>query len=139
MARSRNREEGSIVIVVLLVLPLVFLVAGFVLDPTLLLADRGRAFAVAHAAARAGADEISPAAHRAGRLELDPGAAKAAAEQYLTHAGWSGTVTATAERVTVEVRGFGRPRLLAVFGFQGKNIRATGVAEPIRGVTEAAP
>lgn len=138
MRRCRD-SDGSIVIVVLLVVPLVFLIAGFVLDPTLLLVDKGRAFAVANAAARAGADEIAPEARRQDRLDLDPVAAREAAQRYLNDAGWSGTVTVTPNQVVVEVQGFRQAHLLRAFGFQGKRVRAVGAAEPIQGTTEEVP
>lgn len=137
---THNRDsDGSIVIVVLLVVPLIFLVAGFILDPALLLASKGRAFAVANAAARTGASEISPASRRQDRLELDPSASEEAARRYLREAGWSGTVTATSDRVVVTVVGYQPTRLLSAFGFKGKRVHAVGSARPVKGAGKEEP
>ena len=137
--RRSHGCDGSVVIVVLLVVPLVFLLAGFVLDPALLLADKGRAFAVASAAARAGADEIAPEARRQDRLALDPAAAEEAARAYLRDAGWSGAVHASLDRVVVDVEGFRRTGLLSAFGFHGKRIHATAIARPVKGTRGEEP
>ena len=130
-------SDGSAMIVTLLVVPVTLAIAGWVFDPTFLLTDKGRAFAVANAAARAGANEVSPEALRQGRLALDPAAAEAAARRYLVRTDWSGAVNATSEQVVVDVEGFRRGHLLTPFGFPGKRVHAVGAAKPVEATSEA--
>lgn len=61
------------------------------------------AFGAAAAAARAGTQELDPVAAASGEVRLDEGLASRAAHDYLAARGLEGSVTVTADHVTVTV------------------------------------
>ncbi|WP_308190461.1 hypothetical protein [Pseudonocardia sp. TRM90224] len=107
------------------------LVAGLVLDGGNALAARSRAIGIAEEAARSACQQLDLAAYRAGGvLRLDPPAAEHAARTYLATAGATGTVTVTAENVTVTATLTTSPQLLDVIGIAPFPVTGTGAARP---------
>ncbi|QKV81803.1 hypothetical protein HUT10_48260 [Amycolatopsis sp. Hca4] len=120
--------------VVVLVLGLLAL-AGLGLDGGLALAAKVRATGQAESAARAGAQAIDLAAYRAtGTLRLLPAEADGLARRYLASVGATGTVTATADTVTVIVTTSQRAQLLSLVGIPSIGAHGSGAAHPRRGV-----
>jgi hypothetical protein len=91
---------------------------------------------VAQQAARRGADQLDLAVLRSsGQVQLDPAAAQAAAEQWLTQAGHTGTVAATTAQVTVQVSITQPAMLLAAVGVDDYTLTAQATAEPVQPAT----
>jgi Flp pilus assembly protein TadG len=112
----------------------VLVFAGAILEGGVAMSARGHATDVAQQAARAGANQLNLAALReAGVVQIDPAAAQAAAAAFLDQMGERGTVTATAEQVTVTVT-VTRPGILVpILGIETLTLRATASAAPITG------
>ena len=134
----RNRDAGSVTIVMLLLAVALFAVCGLVIDGGRAITARQRAANHAEQAARAGASALSEQALRGGRLRPDPGAARAAALAFLRHTGEAGIVTVTGDRVTVQVRTSIRTGLLGLIGKHHFDVVATATARPVRALTLAA-
>ncbi len=115
---------------------------GLVVDGGYVLAARRRAIDEANGAARAGAQALAPSSYRAGGgLDHDAGAADAAAQGYLAAAGHAGSVTVTANEVTVTLD-FDQPMsLLRIIGIDTVNVSGRGHARSVRGIDieETAP
>jgi Flp pilus assembly protein TadG len=111
--------------------------AGLVIDGGRKLNQSASAFAIAQEAARAGAGMVDrSAAYRSGTFRVDEGQALAAARDYLTGAGYSGSVTADGTRrirVTVTVS---EPTLvLSLIGIDTMTSTGSAVASLVTGVT----
>jgi hypothetical protein len=119
---------GLFLIVVVLVL------AGTMIEAGNAMTARGHATSIAQQAARAGADRIDLTALREkGVVLLDSVAAHAAATAYLTTLGEIGTVTATANQVSVTVT-VTRPGILVpVLGLETLTVTGTATAAPVTG------
>ncbi|QFG26998.1 pilus assembly protein [Actinomadura sp. WMMB 499] len=123
---------------VVLFTPVVFLLAGLLVDGGLAIHARQRAADMAEQAARAGANEIDLAALRAtGDPVLDPGRARAAACELLRAYGDEVTgarCDASTGAVTVTVQIDVRPQFLAVFpGFGEFTMTSDATARPVTG------
>ena len=136
----RDRDAGSVTIVMLLLAVALFAVCGLVIDGGRAITARQRAANHAEQAARAGAAALSEQALRGGWLRPDPAAARAAALAFLRRTGEVGTVTVTGDRVTVQILTSIRTGLLGLIGKNRFDVVATGTARPVRSLTlEARP
>ncbi|MEY9887688.1 Flp pilus assembly protein TadG [Catenulispora sp. MAP5-51] len=126
-----RRDDGSATAFVVVIVPALLLVAGFVLDLGLAMNARVHALAVAEEAARAGAGALDPVQLRqGGRPSLDPARAQAAARSYLAGAGEGGAVSASANLVTVTVKLQQPTELLRLIGLKNFSIAGTATAVP---------
>lgn len=126
-----RRDDGNATAFVVVLVPALIAVAGLVLDLGLAMSARVHALAVAEEAARAGAGALDPVQLRhGGRPSLDPQRAQAAARSYLAGVGESGTVSATANLVTVTVNLRQPAELLRLVGVNSFNIAGTATAVP---------
>ena len=131
-----DREEGAAAVVLLLLTPALFGVAGLVVDGGRALTARERAVAEAEQAARAAADTLDIGAYRAtGTVRLDPAAAEAAALRYLAATGDTGTVTVTATDVQVTVTAAVPTTFLGVIGLTHLHVAGQATARTVRGIT----
>lgn len=140
LARGRS-DAGNASIVLVLITPALFGVAGLVVDGGRAINARQLAASQAEQAARAAADAVDVDAVRAGTgLVIDPLAAGAAAQRYLTAAGASGAVEVGMGTVTVTVSATTRTAFFAVIGVDQISVTAEATARPARGVVvEEAP
>ncbi|MFC0107928.1 pilus assembly protein TadG-related protein [Kibdelosporangium aridum] len=133
-------QSGQATAFVVVMATAVLLFTGLVLDGGLALAAKVRALGEAQEAARAGAQEIDLAAYRAnGTLRLQPDRASAAARNYVSTAGHTGTVTVAGNSVHVTVTVNQPTQLLRLIGVGSVTVTATGQAEPQRGISGVLP
>ncbi|WP_281173440.1 TadE/TadG family type IV pilus assembly protein [Actinomadura rifamycini] len=133
-----SRDRGTVSLYVVLFTPVVFLLAGLLVDGGLAIHARQRAADMAEQAARAGANEIDLAALRAtGEPVVDPGRARAAACELLTAYGdevAGADCAASTQEVTVTVRITVEPQFLAIFpGFGAFTMTSDATARPVTG------
>jgi Flp pilus assembly protein TadG len=143
-ARFRSRpdgDHGAAAVLLLLLTPALFGLAGLVLDGGTELAARQNAADLAEQAARAGADVLDTSALRAtGIGTLDPLAAQAAACRYVTTTDptVSCTVSITSspegQQLTVRVRGSHPTVLLGLVGINTLHTDAVGTAQAVTGI-----
>ncbi len=132
---SSRGDAGNASIVLVLITPALFGVAGLVVDGGRAINARQLAATQAQQAARAAADAVAVDAVRAGTgLVIEPVAAKVAAERYLSAAGASGVVAVRAGTVTVTVRAATRTAFFAVIGVEQISVTAEATARPARGI-----
>jgi len=136
----REDEHGRVTAFVVIIAVAALLFAGLVLDGGLALAAKVRAIGEAQEAARAGAQEIDLAAYRAdGSLRLAPQQASAAARNYLSAAGHSGTVSVNGNTINVTVTINERTQLLGLAGIGSITVIGAGQAQPQRGISGVLP
>lgn len=140
-APGSGRDAGNASIVLVLITPALFGVAGLVVDGGRALNARQKATDQAEQAARAAADAVDIDAIRTGEaLVIDPLAARAAAQRYLAAAGGVGTVSVEQGSVTVTVRATTTTAFFAVIGIHQLIVSGTATARPAQGVsTEETP
>ena len=132
--RSRG-DAGNASIVLVLITPALFGVAGLVVDGGRAINARQLAASQAEQAARVAADAVDVDAVRAGTgLVIEPVAARVAAERYLSAAGASGVVAVRAGTVTVTVSAATPTAFFAVIGVQQISVTAEATARPARGI-----
>ena len=132
---AKARDAGNASIILVLIMPALFAVAGLVVDGGRAINARQRAADQAEQAARAGADALDVNAVRAGAaLVLDPLAARAAAEHHLDASGATGTVAVSQSTVSVTVTATTATAFLAVIGVNQIDITGTATARPARGI-----
>jgi Flp pilus assembly protein TadG len=136
-----HKDAGNASIILVLITPAIFGVAGLVVDGGRALNARQHAANQAEQAARAAADAVDVDAIRTGAgLVIDPLAARRAAERYLAAAGASGRVSVGRQSVTVTVNASTQTAFFAVIGVNHISVTGTATARPARGVvTEEAP
>ena len=141
VGRARwRRDDGVATVAVLLSVVTVVVAAGFVWDVFHALRGWNTAHDQAAQAARAGAQRIDLALYRdAGTIQLDPTAAVAAADQFLTLVGATGTASATVTTVTVTVTTTTTNAFLGLVGVGSFTEHATASATPLHGVVGPAP
>jgi hypothetical protein len=138
--RLRLDQSGRVTAFVVIIVTAVLAFGGLVLDGGLALAAKVRALGEAQEAARAGAQEIDLAASRAdGTLRLATHQASAAARNYLTAAGHTGTVSVAGNTVTVTVTISQPTQLLGLIGIGSLTVTGTGQAQPQRGLSGPLP
>ncbi|WP_131739758.1 TadE/TadG family type IV pilus assembly protein [Actinomadura roseirufa] len=137
-ASTGGRDRGSVALYVVLFTPVVFMLAGLLVDGGLAIHARQRAADMAEQAARAGANEIDTDALRAtGEPAVQPERARAAACDLLASYGdqvakSSCDADAREVAVTVEIRV--RPQLLGIIpGFGDFVMTSTATAHPVTG------
>jgi Flp pilus assembly protein TadG len=141
---TSHGDAGNASIILVLITPAIFGVAGLVVDGGRALNARQHAANQAEQAARAAraaADAVDVDAIRKGAgLAIDPLAARRAAERYLAAAGATGTVSLGPQSVTVTVKASTQTAFFAVIGVNHISVTGTATARPARGVvTEETP
>ncbi len=130
-----HRDAGNASIILVLIAPAIFGVAGLVVDGGRALNARQLAADQAEQAARAAADAVDVDAIRAGTgFVIDPLVARHAAERYLAAAGGTGSVAVGQGFVTVTVTATTPTAFLAVAGINHISVTGTATARPARGV-----
>jgi hypothetical protein len=128
-ARLGEREAGMVTAFVVIFTAALLIMAGLVLDGGLALSAKVRAIDDAQAAARAGAQAINIPLYRAtGQIILDPAQATTDAEEYLTQAGQTGTVTVNGDQVTVTITVTQPTQLLSLAGIDHLTVSGSGTA-----------
>jgi Flp pilus assembly protein TadG len=138
---TSHGDVGNASIILVLITPAIFGVAGLVVDGGRALNARQHAANQAEQAARAAADAVDVDAIRTGAgLAIDPLAARRAAERYLAGAGATGTVSLGPQSVTVTVKASTQTAFFAIIGVNHISVTGTATARPARGVvTEETP
>lgn len=138
-------DHGAAAVMLLLLTPALFALAGLVLDGGTQLAARQHAADLAEQAARAGADQLDTGTLRAtGAVTVDAVAAGAAACRYARTAEPTATCTATvqpgAAGTQVQVRiGTRTPTvLLGLIGINALHVQAVATAQALTGIRTAA-
>ncbi|SDT13812.1 pilus assembly protein TadG-related protein [Actinoplanes derwentensis] len=130
--RIRAADRGTVTAFTVVWLAAALVLAGLVLDAGLAVSTKVNARAVANAAARAGARELDLAALRInGVIRIDQNKARTSAAGWSTRAGLRGTVTVTANTVTVSVTTSQPTQLLGLIGIRSIPVHATATAEAI--------
>jgi Flp pilus assembly protein TadG len=128
-------DVGNASIILVLITPALFGVAGLVVDGGRAINARQLAADQAEQAARAAADALDIDAVRAGTgAVIEPLAARNAAERYLAAAGGTGTVAVGPGTVTVTVTATTPTAFLAVIGVNQISVTGTATARPARGI-----
>lgn len=129
----RGRDDrGSVTVWAIGATVASMLILGLVLDGGTVLRARSDAFALASAAARAGAQHLDPDAAVEGMAQLDPAAAEQAALTYLAARNATGTVTVTAEAITVTVTSAAHLQMLRMAGADTARFTATSTVEAVK-------
>ncbi len=125
---GRSRDDGSVTVLVAVLLPALLLVLALVVDGTDQLRVQSRADAIAAETARAAGTAINT---RGASVELDPTAARHAAQHYLTASGHTGTITVSPGGT---VRATAKHTEPAAIGLLSPAVEATGEASATVGV-----
>lgn len=125
-------DRGSVTVWMIAVTVASILLLALVLNGGILLRARSDAFSLAAAAARAGAQALDPDEAVEGRSVLDPAAAQQAAQAYLAAHGATGTVSVTADSVTVTVATTAQLRGLALLGGGTTSFSATATVDVVK-------
>lgn len=130
--RGHAADRGTVTAFTIVWLAAALALAGLVLDAGLAVSTKVNARAVANAAARAGARELDLAALRInGIIRIDQNKARSSAASWISRAGLRGTVTVTANTVTVSVTTSQPTQLLDLIGIRSIPVHATATAEAI--------
>lgn len=129
-------DRGTVALYTVLFTPIVFMLAGLLVDGGLAIHARQRAADMAEQAARAGANEIdTDALRRTGKPVIDPGRARVAACDLLDAYGEDVTgrsCVADTQQVQVTVQLTVRPQLLSIVpGFGAFTMSSTASAHPV--------
>ncbi len=132
-------EQGSLILMLAVLLVALLALAGLVIDGGAKLAAKEDAAAAAQEAARAGAGMVDPArAYSAGTFTVDQSAALAAARSYLAAAGDQGSVASTGpDSISVTVTITQPTRLLSLIGIDSLSSTSSATAVLVTGVTGA--
>ena len=137
---GRCPESGQITAFVVILMTALLACAGLSLDLGLALSSKLQLLDIAQGAARVGAEQIDLTALReTGQLRIAPATARSAAGAWLARTGHTGTITATAQTVTVIVDGAYRTQLLRIVGVSTVHLTATATAAPTRGPDTGTP
>ncbi|MFF9458060.1 hypothetical protein [Streptomyces flaveolus] len=118
--RALRDDRGAMSLFVLVTVVALFLVAALVYDGAGRLRALTRAEGVAYEAARAGGQAVDAGkAISGGGISVDRNAAVAAARNYLSHAGVSGSVSVSEDGGSLEVTVFGSYRAVFLGGASG--------------------
>jgi Flp pilus assembly protein TadG len=139
--RRAHDEQGMATVLLLLLTPAFFALAGLMLDGGRQLAARQHTAGLAEQAARAGADQLDTATLRgSGTVHLDADEASRAACRYVRTVEPTADCTATiqagpeGERVQVRVRTTAPTVLLGLLGINSLHTDALGTAQPVTGI-----
>lgn len=131
---GRADQRGTASIWALLVTSTAFTgLLGLVVDGGAAVNARLDAARTAAQAARLGADQLSASSVRAGDDTVNSASAAAAVNGYLRAAGRAGTVTVSADQVSVTVTGTSPTRVLGIVGIDAFTVRETQTARGITG------
>lgn len=131
-----DSDRGSIGLIMIPIVVMLFIAAGLVLDGGSALGAREHAADVARQAARAGADALSANSLRTDApngLVLDPDAARQAAQRYLDAAELPGSITVTGTTVTVTATATWQTKLLTLIDVRQLHETITASAQPVLG------
>lgn len=128
LLRTR-REEGSLSAFFVLLAVILMAMIGLVVDSAGKYAEAEHAQLVASSSARAGVNAISGTAQDTGTTSTNNRVAQAAAEDYLTAAGMTGTVTVNGTTVTVTVYSTYDTRFVSLLGITQLPAEATATAQ----------
>jgi Flp pilus assembly protein TadG len=137
---TRRDDTGAAAVILVLLTPVLFALAGLVLDGGRAIVARQRAADVAEQAARVGVDGLDVATLRATGVDtIDAAAAREAACRYVetSSPGAGCTVHTGVDTVTVEVTTRTPTVLLGLIGVDSLHAAATATAAPATGVTTA--
>jgi hypothetical protein len=130
--RATSTDRGTVTAFTVVWLIASLALSGLVLDAGLAVSAHVNAQSVANAAARAGARELDIAALRTSNtIRVDPGKARSAASNWTARTGLQGTVTVTADTVTVTVTTRQPTQLLGLLGIHSIAVHATAIATAI--------
>ena len=136
LRRHTGDDAGRITAFATVIVVALLAVAGLVLDAGLALSAKVTALDTAHAAARAGAQQLDLDQYRTNsHAQLNPQRAQSAAHAWLNAAGVDGDATATATTVSVTVRRTTNTQLLQIVGVRHLHVSATATATAVQGVT----
>lgn len=132
-----SRDRGALTLMLAVLMVSLLCLAGLVIDGGRKLNDASTAYAIAEEAARAGAGQVDQSvAYQSGDFQVDQGLAIAAAQDYLTSAGYQGTVTATGtDDIQVTVTITDQTAVLSLIGIDTMTSTGTAVASLVSGVT----
>lgn len=143
--QDHGAEDGAVTVLLLLLTPALFGVAGLVLDGGTHLAARQHAAGLAEQAARAGADQLDTTALRAtGSPVIDETAARTMACRYVQAVEPDATCTVavtatpTGPQVAVRVRTTTATVLLGLIGVNTLHTDAHGAAQAVIGIRTTA-
>lgn len=131
LAQLRNDERGSVSVIFLACVVVLVVVVGLVVDSSGKYQSSQSAQMTASSAARAGTNALAGQAVVDGTLALNGSAAQAAAQNYLTAAGVTGTVTVVGDTITVSVEDTYTTRFLSLIGVNSLPVGATSSAQII--------
>ena len=138
--RHRDDDRGSVAVFFVLAVTAVALMVGLAVDYSGMIKARGHAYLIAGEAARTGGQQVDLTAAQTGTsMAVDPGPAIAAATDYLTAAGTTGTATVDAggEVLIVTTSETYEPRFLGAFGVGPLTVDGHGQARLARVVEGA--
>jgi Putative Tad-like Flp pilus-assembly len=133
-----DAERGSLTLMLLVMFVALVGLAGIVIDGGARLTAAENATSVAQEAARAGAGLVDrQAAYTSGRFVVDVPAAEAAAQEYLTAAGYTGTAGPgpTPNSITVTVTLTQPTSVLSIIGIKDFTVNGQATANLEAGVT----
>jgi Flp pilus assembly protein TadG len=143
--QGRGAEDGAVTVLLLLLTPALFGLAGLVLDGGTHLAARQHAAGLAEQAARAGADQLDTTALRAtGSPRVDEAAARSMACRYVRAAEPDATCTVavtatpTGPEVAVRIQTTTATVLLGLIGVNTLHTDAQATAQAVTGIRSAA-
>lgn len=140
MRRRVADDSGQATPLILMFLLGIVAVAGLVIDGGFLFASRRSLQSMADGAARAGAMAVDERLLRdsgGAEVVLEPEVARAAADDYLTRAGFDGQVEITASSTNVKVNLYRQTRtlVLSIVGVREVSSQAEATATPRSGIT----
>jgi Flp pilus assembly protein TadG len=130
-------DSGSITLMLAVLFVALIAMAGIVIDGGAKLNQAENATAIAQEAARAGAGMVNQGqALSTGSFTVDQAQAIAAAQQYLSSAGYHGSVTPVgAESIQVTVIVTGPTKVLSIIGIDSMTSTGSATASLVTGVT----
>ena len=133
-ARLRG-DRGAATMWMVMGTVIVLAVCGLVFDGGLMISAKRDATNDAEAAARAGVQGRDlGAVYNTGPQRIDPTAATNHANAFLARNGWSGTVSADTQSVTVTITRSQHLTFLTMFGLGTRTITGTATAVPAQGL-----
>lgn len=124
----RSRDSGSISLFVIVICFAMFAAIGLVIDGSTRLRAASHATTSAQEAARAAGQALSGSAITGQQGTVDPSLGAAAARSYLTQAGVRGTVSISADIITVTTDQSWHPTFLGAFGIGSSTLHGTATA-----------
>jgi Flp pilus assembly protein TadG len=131
-------DRGALTLMMVVLFVMLLALAGLVIDGGRKLDATENAYAIAQEAARAGAGAVNtPEAYSSGTYEVDVPEALAAARDYLTTAGYTGSVSASGNTIKVTVTVTEDTTVLSIVGIDSMTVTGSADASLVTGVTGA--